>query len=92
MHETVSLNLLAEGESAYVIQLDHTGSLQQRLTDLGLIQGTRVTCLYRSPAGDPAAYLIRGAVIALRRQDASHIQVSPLPSVSMSAEVPVSWA
>ena len=34
--------------------------------DLGLVRGTRVTCVTRSPAGDPGAYLIRGALIALR--------------------------
>ena len=46
-----------------------------RLLDLGLIRGTRVTCTAKSPAGDPAAYLIRGAVIALRRADAEGIRL-----------------
>ena len=44
-----------------------------RLTDLGLIPGTRVTCTARSPSGDPRAYLIRGTLIALRNADADHI-------------------
>ena len=44
-----------------------------RLLDLGLIPGTRVVCQGHSPAGDPAAYLIRGAVIALRARDAAGI-------------------
>ncbi|MFY9541538.1 MAG: FeoA family protein, partial [Dethiobacteria bacterium] len=33
--------------------------------------------LLKSPAGDPTAYLIRGAVIALRAQDASQILITP---------------
>ena len=44
-----------------------------RMRDLGLTDGARVVCLQKSPCGDPAAYLIRGAVIALRRQDAGTI-------------------
>lgn len=31
--------------------------------------------MLRSPAGDPCAYLIRGAVIALRRADAEGIRL-----------------
>ena len=34
---------------------------------------SRVTCTAVSPAGDPAAYLIRGAVIALRGRDAGGV-------------------
>lgn len=34
--------------------------MRRRLLDIGLIPGTRVTCTAVSPAGDPAAYLIRG--------------------------------
>ena len=52
-----------------------SGSMRRRLLDIGLIEGTDVECLQRSPAGDPVAYLIRGAVIALRAEDASQILV-----------------
>ena len=47
--------------------------MRRRLLDIGLIPGTRVTCTAVSPAGDPAAYLIRGAVIALRGRDAGGV-------------------
>ena len=43
------------------------------LLDIGLVNNTLVECLGRSPAGDPSAYLIRGAVIALRAQDCRQI-------------------
>ena len=49
--------------------------MDRRLTDLGLVRGTRVTCILRSPAGDPCAYLIRGALIALRRADADGVSL-----------------
>lgn len=76
MSDFLALNRLSEGRSAYVTEIQNEPSMRRRLADLGLIDGTKITCLYRSPAGDPTAYLIRGAVIALRRQDAARIQVS----------------
>lgn len=61
------------GERARVKQLLCEGSLRRRLLDMGLIEHTPVECLGRSPAGDPSAYLIRGAVIALRAEDSAAI-------------------
>jgi ferrous iron transport protein A len=43
--------------------------MRRRMLDIGLAPGTEVECLGRSPAGDPSAYLIRGAVIAIRASD-----------------------
>lgn len=51
------------------------GLMRRRLMDLGFVPGTKVECLRRSPAGDPTAYLIRGTVIALRREDAAYVHV-----------------
>ena len=42
---------------------------------MGLVSGSRVTSLGRSPLGDPAAYDICGAVLALRDDDAHNILV-----------------
>ena len=56
-----------------------SGSIRRRLQDLGLVAGTRVTCIQRAAAGDPTAYLIRGAVIALRQADAARIEVGGAP-------------
>ncbi len=75
MYETFALDRLAAGQSAYVTEVNNPSAMTRRLADLGLIHGTRVTCLCRSPAGDPAAYLIRGAIIALRKCDAARVQV-----------------
>lgn len=65
-----SLNTLAMGESAYVQGVEAETAMSRRLMDLGLICGTRVTCVLRNRTGDLAAYSIRGAVIALRKEDA----------------------
>ena len=73
MNEAFALDHLAVGQSAYVTDIRNEPSMRRRLADLGLILGTRVTCLCRSPAGDPCAYLIRGSLIALRQKDASDV-------------------
>lgn len=41
---------------------------KERILDLGMIPGTNVKVLQKSPLGDPTAYLIRGSVIALRSE------------------------
>ena len=73
MYETLTLSALPLGESAYVTDIHALPPMERRLTDLGLVRGTRVTCMARSPAGDPCAYLIRGALIALRQADAAGV-------------------
>lgn len=73
---STTLKDLKQGQTAKVNSLLSTGSIRRRLQDIGLIEGTEVECLQKSPAGDPTAYLIRGAVIALRSEESSKILVS----------------
>ena len=84
MYEALCLSALREGESAYVTEVNAGPAMDRRLTDLGLVQGTRVTCVLRSPAGDPCAYPNRGALIALRRTDADGValerQIQAVPA------------
>lgn len=63
------------GETSAVCGIDSAGDMRRRLMDLGLIQGTRIECVGRSPFGDPAAYLIRGAVIAIRGADGRSVRI-----------------
>ena len=73
---TMPLNALPIGEQGKVSQLTSTGIQRRRMLDLGLVAGTTVQALQKSPSGDPVAYFIRGAVIALRTEDAGKIMVS----------------
>ena len=77
MKPQVCLNDLQPGQQAIVQELRSTGSIRRRLLDMGLIRNTVVQCLGRSPGGDPSAFLIRGAVIAIRAADSQHIWVIP---------------
>ena len=70
-----NLSSLAIGETAVVKELYVGKDIYRRLLDIGLIKETKVSCIGKSPAGDPKAYLIRGAVIALRSEDAQKIIV-----------------
>ena len=71
----MSLDHVSEGNTVKVTQLLSSGNMRRRLLDIGLIEGTDVECLQKSPAGDPVAYLIRDAVIALRSEDSQNILV-----------------
>ena len=73
-----TLNDLRPGQRALVKSLYSTGGMRRRLQDIGLIENTLVECLGISPGGDPAAYCIRGAVIALRAEDSRNISVTAL--------------
>ena len=52
--------------------------LKQRLMTMGLIPGTRVEVLNSAPMGDPIAIRIRSYNLALRKDDAENIQVTPV--------------
>jgi len=72
--KTVTMDRLSPGESAVVEHIERS-ALSDRLSALGLTEGTAVSCLFRAPLGDPVAYDIRGAVIALRREDSGCVSV-----------------
>lgn len=73
---TESLNSINPGEYAKVGQILSRGSMRQRLLDIGLTPGTTVECVGKSPSGDPKAFLIRGAVIAIRSEDCAEILIN----------------
>ncbi len=75
MYHVKSLSHLGEGETGIVSNILSTGSIRRRLQDIGLIEGTNVKCMQKSPSGDPVAYNIRGAVIALRTEDSGNILI-----------------
>ena len=73
MEDARSLWQLAPGHRAWVGELSAQGELRRQLRDLGFVPGAQVECLGKSPLGAPAAYRVRGAVVALRRRDAQRI-------------------
>lgn len=83
---TGSLSDVAVGEQALVVGFSRfcRGMERRRLLDLGLLPGTLVEAKMASPSGDPVAYRVRGAVIALRRSQARQIQVQQLAQEALA--------
>lgn len=75
MPPVITLDRLERGIPAVVDALLTQGAMRRRLMDIGLTPGTEVCALYRSCTGDPTAYGFRGAVIALRHEDAETVLV-----------------
>ncbi|PKM52677.1 MAG: ferrous iron transport protein A [Firmicutes bacterium HGW-Firmicutes-7] len=76
----IPLDHLPVGSFGIVKKLTAEGTARRRMLDLGLIDDTTVESLRKSPVGDPIAYEIRGAVIALRSEEASKILVEIIHS------------
>ena len=78
MPETDDLTLanLSDGSVAVVTRLTSLGSERRRMMDLGILPGAKIEIAMNNPLGDPTAYLIRGATIALRQEQARLIQIS----------------
>lgn len=68
------------GQRARVVELLVEGLTRRRFLDLGLLPGTEVRAVMRSPLGTPMAYDVRGSILAIRPEDALKITVKPLDS------------
>ena len=71
----MTLDQLKIGRAATVTKIFSTNAERRRLLDLGILPGTRIENVMPSPLGDPVAYRIRSAVVALRREQARMIEV-----------------
>ncbi len=70
------------GEEVEIAGISGTcrGQQRRRLMDLGIVRGNHIRPLFRAPGGDPTAYEVLGANIALREEQAKHIFVKRLSS------------
>jgi ferrous iron transport protein A len=72
---------LRKGERAQVacVGVGASPELMRRLMEMGFLEGAIVEILHEAPyGGDPIAVRVRGATLALRRNEANAIQVSVL--------------
>ena len=77
-----ALSILGPGDRGQVMELSPRlrGAERRRILDLGVLPGTEISAELVSPAGDPTAYRIRGALIALRKEQADRIRIRILES------------
>ncbi len=82
--EHPTLAEIAPGGTARVVALSAAcqGAQRRRLLDLGLVPGTDIVAEMSSALGDPVAYRVRGALIALRREQAEWVLVERAASPS----------
>ena len=69
---------LKKGQKCLINKVYENGNIKRRLLDIGIVENTLVECVEVSPLGDPKAFLIRGAVIALRKENCQNITVTEL--------------
>lgn len=77
-NEKRTLADLPPGRRGIVKAVEGRGIIRRRLLDLGLTPGAVVEAIRKSPAGDPVAYEIRGAVVALRLEEGENVSVQEL--------------
>lgn len=73
--DSICLCDLKVGEVGEVLEIYAEPFVRRRLLDIGLVRKTRVRKVGKSPFKDPSAYLIRGAVIAIRDDDAKKVYI-----------------
>ncbi|SHK51780.1 ferrous iron transport protein A [Caminicella sporogenes DSM 14501] len=76
--DKILLSEVSVGSKVKVVTLHSNGLLRRRMMDLGFIPDGIVEVVRKSPLGDPIAYKIQGAQIALREEEAEQIEVEIL--------------
>jgi DtxR family Mn-dependent transcriptional regulator len=78
----IRLTALGAGARGRVVALRCNGITRRRLLDLGVTPGTVIERAFSSALGEPTAYRVRGALIALRAEQANKIEIEPLDQVA----------
>ena len=78
MLEIIPLSDLKLNEVARVLDINYSEIEKQRYLDLGIVKGTTISPIFKSPFGNPIAYEIRKSVIALRKENSENILVAKI--------------
>ncbi len=74
----LSLENTKIGQKVRVKKVISNSSIKRRLLDIGLTPGTIIERVLENFSGNLVAYMIRGALIAIRNEDASEIIVEAI--------------
>jgi len=69
------LRQMARNQSGTIASVKVAGELGQRVREMGLIPGARITIQGRAPLYDPVALRIMGGTLTLRNNEADYIEV-----------------
>jgi Fe2+ transport system protein FeoA len=73
---------LLPGQGGIIESVGGAGETRDRLLDMGLTPGTRITLRKTAPLGDPLQLSLRGYELSIRKADASRISVALCPGGS----------
>ena len=77
MPETFQLHTLVPGQKATIVHIGGTGALRRRFIEMGIVKGEVIEIERNAPLGDPVEYFIKGYHLALRKEEAALIEVTP---------------
>lgn len=77
MSEFIQLHLLRPGQKATIARIGGTGALRRRFIEMGIVRGEVIEIERSAPLGDPVEYFIKGYHLALRKEEAALIEVTP---------------
>lgn len=78
MKEKCSLNELPLNTNAVIDSINCKENIINRIYDFGITEDSIIRPVFKSPFGDPTAYLIKNTIVALRNADSSYIIVTPI--------------
>jgi Fe2+ transport system protein FeoA len=76
MSNLLRLHELKPGQRAVVTRIGGTGALRRRFVEMGIVKGETILIERDAPLGDPVEYFIKGYHLALRKEEAAHIEVT----------------
>jgi ferrous iron transport protein A len=80
---STTLGQLRKGQTGTILSVDTADARDTRLLEMGFLEGSKIEVMHEAPWGkDPIIVRIRGALIALRRQEADAVKVELWAGVS----------
>jgi ferrous iron transport protein A len=69
------LSQLGPGQTGRVVRIEGSGTVRQRLQEMGLTRGASIRFVRAAPLGDPIEIHVRGYHLSLRRAEAEAVWV-----------------
>ena len=73
-----TLRELPAGTTARVVSVHGEGAISKRLMEMGVIPGTEIQVVKSAPFGDPIQVRVLGYSLALRKNEASTIEIAAM--------------
>lgn len=75
MSETIQLHQLQPGQRGVISCVNGSVALRRRFIEMGIVKGETILFDRSAPLGDPISYFVKGYHLALRKEEAAHIEI-----------------